>query len=263
MPEASSSAPEIRSGAIPTGAIIKNLPASTPRRSALKSLADEVRALITLLSESLGAEEDLIAAADAVRLATEKLRAAGTTENVQRLAARVRKMATTSPEGDLHDEQSAEELTAAEYESHPFFDHSPIAGLGNPLAPPLAMHAVGDEVHATAIFGPAYEGPPGHVHGGVTAAVFDELLGMAQSLEGNPGMTGRLTVSYRKPTPLNTTIRYVGRIASTEGRKKIVTGESYNDETGEMLCTSEGLFIAIDFTKFVQLMAAKPESPGE
>ena len=51
----------------------------------------------------------------------------------------------------------------------------------------------------TATFGAAYEGPPGCVHGGFVAAAFDEVLGSTQSLSGEPGMTGRLTVNYRSP----------------------------------------------------------------
>ena len=242
---------------------MRSAPLPSPRRTALKAVADQVRALITLLAESQGTEDDFLAAARAVHGATEVLRASGTTKNLQRLAARVEKMTAATPESKLQEQLTAQELTAAEYESHPFFDHSPIAGLGNPLAPPLLLEAFDDEVRATATFGSAYEGPPGHVHGGATAAAFDEVLGMAQSLDGNPGMTGRLTVHYRKPTPLNTKIRYSGRIASVDGRKKIVTGESYNDVTGELLCESEGLFIAIDFARFVTLMAARNEAPGK
>ena len=85
-----------------------------------------------------------------------------------------------------------------------FFDHSPMLGQANPLAPPIRLWLEGDRIHGTATFGAAYEGPPGCVHGGYVAAAFDEVLGSTQSLSGSPGMTGRLTVHYRKPTPLNT-----------------------------------------------------------
>ena len=40
------------------------------------------------------------------------------------------------------------------------------------------------------------------------AAAFDEVLGFVQSLSGRPGMTGTLTVRYRKPTPLHTELRF-------------------------------------------------------
>ena len=52
-----------------------------------------------------------------------------------------------------------------------------------------------------------YEGPPGCVHGGVIALVFDELLGAANIAAGSPGMTGTLTIRYREPTPIRTEIR--------------------------------------------------------
>lgn len=262
VPEASSSAPELRPVAIPTGSIMFNKPAATPKRVALHAVAEEVRELIELLAESRAGEEEFLAAAQLVRQAKDGLSAAGRSQNLQRLAARVEHVSKLATDAGVTPESAARQLSASEYESHPFFDLSPIAGLGNPIAPPLDLNVVDAEVRATASFGAAYEGPPGHVHGGWTAAVFDEVLGMAQSLDGVPGMTGRLSVHYRKPTPLHTTIRYSGRIASVDGRKKMVTGESFNNETGELLCEAEALFIAIDFAKFITLMAAKAE-PGD
>src|SRR5262249_44240241 len=87
------------------------------------------------------------------------------------------------------------------------FDNSPLMGLSNPLAPPLRLDVQADKVAGTVVCGSAYEGPPGHVHGGYVAAMFDELLGLTQSLSGKHGMTGRLTVHYRSPTPLHTELR--------------------------------------------------------
>ena len=75
-----------------------------------------------------------------------------------------------------------------------FLDRSPIIGGINPLSVPMKMGIEGDGgrdsvVIGHATFEAAYEGPPGCVHGGFIAAYFDEVLGMAQSLSGNPGMT--------------------------------------------------------------------------
>ena len=100
-----------------------------------------------------------------------------------------------------------------------------------------------------ATFGEQYEGPPGKVHGGFVAAAFDDVLGMAQSLGGRPGMTGRLTIRYRAPHPLHTRIRYEAKLESVDGRKTLVTGASYDGET--LLAEAEGLFIAVDFTKLL------------
>ena len=88
-------------------------------------------------------------------------------------------------------------------------------------------------------FGPAYEGPPGHVHGGLISAMFDELLGFAQL---SPGFTAYLHVNYRKPTPLNAELHLLAWVESVERRKRIVKGECYLD--GQLLTDAEGLFIA-------------------
>jgi acyl-coenzyme A thioesterase PaaI-like protein len=133
-----------------------------------------------------------------------------------------------------------------------FFDASPIIGLANPLAPPLRLAADGAEIRGDVHFGAAYEGPPGCVHGGWIAAAFDEFLGFVQSASGNPGMTGTLKVVYRSPTPLQADLRFEAGELRTEGRKNIVRGRLF---AGERLCAeAEGIFIAIDRTKFAGLL---------
>lgn len=127
------------------------------------------------------------------------------------------------------------------------FDASPLMGPGNPVAPPLVMRWEADRVLGTAVFGQQYEGPPGHVHGGFVAAAFDEVLGMAQSLSGQSGMTGRLVVHYRKPTPLHRELTFEGKVERREGRK-VFTTATLRD--GEVLCAeAEGLFIQVDFSR--------------
>lgn len=136
-----------------------------------------------------------------------------------------------------------------------FFDHSPMLGRANPLAPPIELWLEGDRLIGRVIFDAAYEGPPGCVHGGFIAAAFDEVLGSTQSLSGTPGMTGRLTVHYRAPTPLHAELRFVGTLESRSGRKILTRGELWN---GDVLCAeAEGLFISIDFAKFAELKARR------
>ena len=89
------------------------------------------------------------------------------------------------------------------------------------------------------------------MHGGFVATAFDELLGMASAYSGDPGMTGRLEITYRSPTPLRAELRFQGRFDRREGRKIYVSGEVY---AGDRLCAeSTGLFIAIDGAKFEAL----------
>ena len=130
---------------------------------------------------------------------------------------------------------------------HAFFDHSPMIGRANPLAPPIELRWSTATSSGRATFGSAYEGPPGCVHGGYVAAAFDEVLGSTQSLGGQPGHDRPPTVHYRSPTPLHTELRFEGGSTGVEGRKTFTDGTLH---AGDRLCAeAEGLFIAIDFAE--------------
>jgi len=132
------------------------------------------------------------------------------------------------------------------------FDHSPLIGLSNPLAPPLRLRVMDRRVVGTAVFGSAYEGPPGCVHGGFVAAAFDEMLGFAQSLTGNPGMTGTLEIRYRAPTPLHSELALEAWVDRVEGRKIFARGSIH---AGTLLCAeADGVFVSIDAERFLQLI---------
>lgn len=146
-----------------------------------------------------------------------------------------------------------------------FFDRSPIIGRANPLAAPVELTVVGegDDVHVEgrARFGAAYEGPPGSVHGGFVAAAFDEVLGMAQTLSGKPGMTGTLKVVYRSPTPLYEDLRFRAKVDRVEGRKIFVSGTCHAGE--RLTAESEGIFISVDFEKFAEMMRQRHAPTAE
>lgn len=127
-----------------------------------------------------------------------------------------------------------------------FFDLSPFMGRANPLAPPITLWVDGEVVRGTANFGWAYQGPPGHLHGGFIAALFDETLGLTQSMTGHPGMTGTLTVRYRKPTPLYTELRIEGTVQRVEGRKIFTAARLYAGDT--LTAEAEAVFISIDLS---------------
>ena len=143
-----------------------------------------------------------------------------------------------------------------------FLDRSPIIGAINPLSVPMRMDIEGDgginsTVVGYALFPAAYEGPPGCVHGGFIAAYFDEVLGMAQSLSGTPGMTVNLTVDYRAPTPLKQPVIFRGRVVSIDGRKISVAGTLHH---GETLCAeAKGLFVSMRPEVFSRLIEIRQE----
>lgn len=146
------------------------------------------------------------------------------------------------------------EASMAGYQRNLFIDHSPFSGWLNPLAPPMTLTSDGTEVVATVTFGAAYEGPPGHVHGGYVAAAFDEVLGFAQGLSGKPGMTAHLGIDYKSPTPLYLPLRFRGDIERIDGRKIFTRGE-LRVATDDRLCaTATGLFVSMRDDTFARLM---------
>jgi acyl-coenzyme A thioesterase PaaI-like protein len=132
-----------------------------------------------------------------------------------------------------------------------FFDWSPLMGMANPIAPPLVADVQDGVVIADAMFGIAYEGPPGCVHGGFIAAAFDEVLGLAQSLSGKVGMTGTLTVRYRRPTPLNTELRFEAQVDSVSGRKVFTSARLFAGDA--LTAEATGLFVSIPPERFQAL----------
>lgn len=174
---------------------------------------------------------------------------AGVADQLEAVARRLDKLTL----GSMYEGFGESPLAGAD--PHAFFDHSPMLGRANPLAPPIELWADGNIMRGRATFGAAYEGPPGCVHGGYVAAAFDEVLGSTQSLGGRPGMTGRLTIHYRSPTPLREELMFESRVTEVEGRKTFTYGTLH---AGDRLCAeAEGLFISIDFEKMLELREAR------
>jgi len=123
--------------------------------------------------------------------------------------------------------------------------YSPYTGPLNPLSPPvrleLADGETGREVVGSARFRDTFNGPPNGVHGGVIAAVLDEVLGVACLAVDRGGFTGTLTVRYRRPTPLNQRVTIRGWVERTEGRKTFAKGTFHDGDI--LLAEAEGTFI--------------------
>ena len=195
-----------------------------------RRLAEAMRSVVELLITSDAPEEELRQAA---------LRLEDYAERLRQHPRRVRYLGFA--ETAVADEQPA--LDEAEGGGH--FDFSPLIGRSNPLAPPIVLRSEEDtgRVHGSVVFGSAYEGPPGCVHGGYIAAAFDEVLGYAQTFSGSPGMTGTLTTVYRSPTPLHEELCFEAWIERSEGRKVFCRGTLH---AGARLCAeADAIFVSM------------------
>jgi acyl-coenzyme A thioesterase PaaI-like protein len=117
-----------------------------------------------------------------------------------------------------------------------------VIGRRNPVAPPLVVAEGADgTVHADFVLGAAYEGPPGHVHGGVCALILDHVLGATAHQPGRPAYTGTLTLRYLRGTPLSTPLRARAHVDRIDGTKTFAVGHIADAEG--VTVQAEGVFI--------------------
>ena len=118
-------------------------------------------------------------------------------------------------------------------------------GRANPLAPPLAAETVTRPDGTVAVagrarLGAAHEGPPGLVHGGWIAALFDEVLALVQRDAEVGGLTASLTVRYRRPIPVGAELELLGWIEQDDGRS--VYARATCTVRGELAAEGEACF---------------------
>ncbi len=90
-----------------------------------------------------------------------------------------------------------------------------------------------------------HEGPPGHIHGGILATLFDEAMSKLSRPLQVTAMTRHLEVDYLRPAPLDTPLTLTGRHLWREGRKLFHMAELTGPD-GKLLATAKGLFIVVD-----------------
>ena len=137
-----------------------------------------------------------------------------------------------------------------------YLPRSPLLGTVHPAAVPFAWDFRAGRFVAHGVAGAAFEGPPGYVHGGWVALMFDEALGVANVAAGHPGMTARLTIRYRHPTPLRTELRLEAWTTGRQGRRITTVGTLH---AGETLCAeAEGLFVDLTPGRALEYFGDRP-----
>jgi acyl-coenzyme A thioesterase PaaI-like protein len=144
---------------------------------------------------------------------------------------------------------------------------SAFSGSLNPVAPPMTIRTAELDDGRLALIGSVRldrlrEGPPRAAHGGVLAGLFDELLGGGQRLNGGPpGMTGRLTVRYRRPTPLDAELEMRAWIHDERTHRVTVRGDCVvvGDRDRRVTADAEAVFLRVDFERLSDMMRTRAE----
>lgn len=119
-----------------------------------------------------------------------------------------------------------------------------VEGETNPAAPRLLLDRTPEGLRGEVTLNTIYQGPPGLVHGGWVAAMLDQAVGSVSSAETSPGLTAKLEVNYRRPTPLFTPLEITSWVDRVEGRKVFVAGEIRAH--GKVTAEATGLMIQVE-----------------
>ncbi|MFT5223812.1 MAG: acyl-coenzyme A thioesterase PaaI-like protein, partial [Glaciecola sp.] len=135
------------------------------------------------------------------------------------------------------------------------FDECFVSGTQNPMGIAMRVRREGDEMVAEVTLGAAFEGAPGRAHGGIVAAMFDDILGYLTTMLQTPAFTGSLTVNYLAPTPIGVPLTLRARVINRDGRRIFCEAEATvaADEAGEaaqVVATSSATFITVPLKAF-------------
>ena len=97
---------------------------------------------------------------------------------------------------------------ASQGDGRVYLDHSRDVGDYDPAFPVYALEVDGDRATGSVRFPLVYEGPPGLVHGGCLALLFDQIIQHHNCDAGRSGKTIGLEVRYAAPTPILTELRF-------------------------------------------------------
>jgi acyl-coenzyme A thioesterase PaaI-like protein len=77
-------------------------------------------------------------------------------------------------------------------------------------------------------FKPRAEGPPGHVHGGASAGLLDEVMGVLAWDQEHTCVTRSLQIHYARAIPIELDARVLTRLVKVEARSLEVHSTVYN-----------------------------------
>ena len=125
--------------------------------------------------------------------------------------------------------------------------HCFVCGLHNPFGLQLRFYdSAPGEVTAEITVPEQYQGYPGVVHGGIVAAMLDEISGRSH-IRGDPPrfmFTARLDIRYRKNVPVGQPLRLVGRVGVSKRRTATAYGAIYGPG-GELLAEADSVLVNV------------------
>lgn len=124
------------------------------------------------------------------------------------------------------------------------FEECVVSGRANPMG--IMMHVRRDDqsVVGSVNLGAAFEGAPRRAHGGIVAAILDDIMGYVLLVQRTPAFTGTLQVRYAAPIPVQADLVAKAWMVGRDGRKLTITG-TLSTLDGTEVAHGDAVFIEI------------------
>jgi acyl-coenzyme A thioesterase PaaI-like protein len=137
----------------------------------------------------------------------------------------------------------------------PNSQHCFICGMENPIGLHLHIYETAPgEVESTYTAPDHFQGYPGILHGGIVAAMIDEISGRAQmgSEPLNPRFmfTARMEVKYRRNVPIGKPLKIIGKAGKSRAKSAEAWAGIYDAKTNELLAEGKTLLIDVPADQF-------------
>ncbi len=128
------------------------------------------------------------------------------------------------------------------------FEDRAVGGSSNPTSVELDIRFESEEVIAGFVLRRAFEGAPGRAHGGIVAAVFDDVTGFVIGRLQEPAFTGELTVRYLAAVPVDQALEIRARLDGRERRKLFISADLHSGD--EIVATCRAIYITVELSRF-------------
>ncbi|NPA30833.1 MAG: PaaI family thioesterase, partial [Chloroflexi bacterium] len=136
-----------------------------------------------------------------------------------------------------------------------------VCGLRNPVGLKMRFLQAGPgKAVAYAVVPEAYQGYPGVVHGGIVAALLDEVTGRAGTgtdpEHARLFYTARLSIRYRRHVPIQRLLRLEGALVRDRGRFYEAQGAIYDAASDQVLAQADALLAEVAAEELAQMNPA-------
>ena len=108
-----------------------------------------------------------------------------------------------------------------------------------------------------------FQGWEGVVHGGILSTILDEVMGWSVIGRGTWGVTARMTVDFKRPVMVGRRVRAEGEVTSESRRIFRTAARIVDGESGEILATGEGTYLAAPPERLAELQARYRVRPAD